>query len=200
MACTHAPVLITGFGAFGSVQDNPSGRVAEALDALGSIAGVPVRAELLRVAYALVDEALPRLVRELRPRAVISFGIDGKSKAVKLERFYLNIADAPPDVDGDERRGRTIEPGGPDAHRSTLPLERIHTALTTAGLPVEFSNHAGGYLCNYTGYRAAALVARGRGPRRSGFIHLPPVEALPLERQIEAARLAVEAVVAEERD
>jgi pyroglutamyl-peptidase len=180
---SQRPILVTGFGPFGSVVDNPSARVADALREEGRVV-----ARILPVSYAKVAELLPKLLKEIRPRAVVSFGIAAKADRILLERFFLNVCDGPPDVDGTLREGQIIQPRGPAARISTLPLPAAREAMAKTGAPVACSNHAGAYLCNFIGYLAATHVARNKGPRASGFVHLPPIEAVPLETQIAAAR------------
>ena len=53
------------------------------------------------------------------------------------------------------------------------------------------SEDAGGFLCNHVFYRAREWVERAGLAIPCGFLHLPPLEALPLERQIEAVTACV---------
>ena len=176
-------VLLTGFGPFLDVKENPSASVVRGLAHLPG-----VHAAVLPVSYRAASTTLPRLLEAHRPDAVLSFGISNRATSLLLERFFLNITDGPPDVSGQSRSGKPIDTSGPLALASTLPLKAMHRSLKAAGIPVAFSNHAGAYLCNYVGYRFALAASHAKYPFLSGFIHLPPVQHLPLDTQIAAAK------------
>jgi pyrrolidone-carboxylate peptidase len=69
---------------------------------------------------------------------------------------------------------------------STLPLDDLARELSSRSLPWAWSDDAGGFLCNHVFYRARAWVEQAGLQIPCGFIHLPPLEALPLPRQLEA--------------
>ena len=58
---------------------------------------------------------------------------------------------------------------------SSLPLDAIHEALGRASIPVEWSDDAGGYLCNTVFTLSAAHVCDGLRPVMAGFVHVPPL-------------------------
>ena len=62
---------------------------------------------------------------------------------------------------------------GPETLESRLPLNAIHKELSAAGLPVEWSDDAGGYLCNAVFTLSLARGAEDFHPAMSGFIHVP---------------------------
>jgi pyroglutamyl-peptidase len=69
-----------------------------------------------------------------------------------------------------------IDPEGPAAYFSTLPLRAMLAALRAADIPAALSLSAGAYLCNQVFYTLMhTLAARGQSIP-AGFIHLP---ALP---------------------
>lgn len=84
---------------------------------------------------------------------------------------------------------------GPDAIPSRLPLEAIAANLEGAGLPFEWSDDAGGYLCNMTMTLSLAHACEGFAPAMSGFVHVPPVSdsgPMRFEELVAGARLIVE--------
>jgi hypothetical protein len=83
------------------------------------------------------------------------------------------------------RPGSAIDPAGPLALRSTLPVDAIVAALEAEGIPAEVSRDAGGYLCNHVFY---VLLQSGR---RGGFVHVPPLDVLPLDALVRAAEVIV---------
>ena len=92
-----------------------------------------------------------RLIRELRPSAVICFGVAAGAQAVRLERVARDWdSSAAPDNAGDIRNGQAIAPGAPGSYPATLPYYPISAALRTRKIPHLFSDDAGGYVCNHT--------------------------------------------------
>lgn len=183
------PVLVTGFGPFGQLESNPSAALAEAL-----AADPGVRSEVLPVAYERAGRRLAALLEELRPAAVLLFGVHGEP-GFRLERVALNLDDeAAPDVDGAVHRRQQIRPEGPAAYWSSLPLAEMAEALELLGLPWEWSSHAGGFLCNHAFYTARHLGAGLDLPGPCGLVHVPPSEATPLASQVIAARACLDAV------
>jgi pyroglutamyl-peptidase len=168
-------VLVTGFEPFGDQPVNPSQLVAEAFDGV-----------VLPVSYARAADELRRAVGEREPDLVVSFGLAANRTAIAVERYAHNLDEASTtDNEGRPGSGSPIDATGPLALSSTLPVDAIVAALLAEELPAEVSRDAGGYLCNHVFYALLRSGARG------GFVHLPPLEAIPLDDQIRAARTIV---------
>lgn len=173
------PLLVTGFEAFGEHDVNPSERVVRALRA-----GPELVTEVLPVSYRRAEARLGELIEGVDPRAVLLLGLHG-GQAIRLERIALNLDDAKtPDRDGEVRIGEPISAFGPAGYASTLPLDAFAAVLRRFSLPFEWSRDAGGFLCNHAFYVACDRVALRFGEVPCGFVHLPPLEALPIERQL----------------
>lgn len=76
---------------------------------------------------------------------------------------------------------------------SSLPLDAIHRALSADGIPAEWSDDAGGYLCNAVFTLSLARAAPGFSPRMSGFVHVPLVS--PMADPVDSAPCAFDAAV-----
>lgn len=180
-------LLVTGFERFGAHRVNPSERVVEAL---AGEAGL--RTLVLPVSYA---RAVPRLQQAFESGSlagILMLGLHGGSE-IRLERVARNRNEAEdPDEDGERRAGEPILAAGPERYPSTLPLGRFAEALSARSLPWVWSDDAGGFLCNHVFYRARAWVEAAGGAAPCGFVHLPPLGALPLERQLEAVGACLE--------
>jgi pyroglutamyl-peptidase len=167
-------VLVTGFEPFGGGTTNPSQRLVESLD--GDIATA-----LLPVSYARAADDLRRAVREARPDVVLCFGqADGRT-GISVERFAHNLDEATTtDNDSSSGSGTAIEPAGPAACASTLPVDEIVAALRVAGIPAQPSRDAGGFLCNHVFYVLLRLLEQERPDAIGGFVHVPllPEQAL----------------------
>jgi pyroglutamyl-peptidase len=172
-------VLATGFEPFGEHAVNPSQLLAEALDGV-----------VLPVSYARAAQALRAAIDEREPDLVLCFGLADDRTSVSIERFAHNLDEASTiDNDAASGSGGEIEPAGPVAYRTRLPVDAIVAALEAEEIPVEISRDAGGYLCNHVFY----MLMHTLGPDQlGGFVHVPPLDVLPLDRLLDAARGIVE--------
>jgi pyroglutamyl-peptidase len=162
-------VLLTGFEPFGDWTRNVSGEAVRRLDGR-RLAGVRLVGRELPVAYPRALRVLDKLLREIRPEAVVALGIQRpRRRAFRVESVARNALDFTiPDNDGRLFRKVKIEPAGPARRTATLPAEEVFRALRDRGLPARRSTDAGRYLCNAVYYRLL-----GRAPL-AVFIHVPP--------------------------
>jgi pyroglutamyl-peptidase len=131
------------------------------------------RAEMLPVAYETVMARLTEIGRAFQPDIAVHFGLAQSCSGFRLERVARNrFVPVHPD-----NLGFIPEVGpicaGPETLDSRLPLEAIHGKLSAAGLPVEWSDDAGGYLCNAVFTLSLARGAEDFHPAMSGFVHVP---------------------------
>jgi pyroglutamyl-peptidase len=188
-------LLATGFEPFGGSAVNPSQRLIEALD--GDVATA-----LLPVSYARAADVLRDAVREAKPDVVICFGqADGRT-GISIERFAHNLDEATTtDNDDTPGSGAPIDPGGPIAYPSTLPVDEIVAVLRGAGIPAAPSRDAGGFLCNHVFYVLMRTLEQEHPRAIGGFVHVPllPEQALeresasmPLDTLVRAAQIIIE--------
>ena len=120
------------------------------------------------------------------PDAVICLGLAANRKKISPGEGGTHYAYARiPDNDGMQPRDIPLDPSGPAACFSTLPVWDLAAELNQAEIPAEVSLSAGSYVCNCLLYHL--LRAAGRMP--AGFIHVPPTEAMPLEMVTRAMKL-----------
>jgi pyroglutamyl-peptidase len=185
-------VLVTGFEPFGGVEVNPSQLLVEAL-AADPPARTELEAAVLPVSYARAADALRDAVRAAEPELVVCFGQADGNTGLSVERFALNLDDAgATDNEGVAGSAGPIDPDGPVAYRSGLPVDEIVAALREAGVPAAPSRDAGGYLCNHAFYVLMQLLERERPTARGGFVHVPLLETIPLEMLVRAGRIVLE--------
>jgi pyroglutamyl-peptidase len=180
-------VLIAGFEPFGGSTVNPSQRLVDALD--GDVAKA-----LLPVSYARAASVLRDAIAEHEPGVVICFGqADGRT-GISVERFAHNLDEATT-TDNDEAQGSgaPIDPDGPAAYRSTLPVDEIVAALREEGIPAAPSRDAGGFLCNHVFYALMGVLEREQPDARGGFVHVPLLPEQVLEQ--DAASMQLETLV-----
>jgi pyroglutamyl-peptidase len=188
-------VLVTGFEPFGGSTVNPSQQLVDAFE------GDAAKA-LLPVSYARAAGALRDAIAEHEPALVICFGqADGRT-GITVERFAHNLDEATT-TDNDEApgSGAPIDPDGPVAYPSSLPVDDIVAALRAEGIPAAPSRDAGGFLCNHVFYVLMRTLEQAGRATRGGFVHIPllPEQALdkdaasmPLETLVRAAQIIVE--------
>ena len=200
-------ILLTGFKRFANLEANPTERLMEQVAASpGAFAGAEVHPAVLDVDYVRCEEQFARAVEEVRPDAVISFGVYLGADDLRLERIAVNLDDAKiPDTGGLQRSGQRIVGDGPVGYWSTLPLEAMQRALQEAGVAAVLSSHAGTYLCNHIFYYGRHWFETRGLAVPVGFVHVPPLpEGLPpgekrqqgmaLETLLEAAHICVTVV------
>ena len=171
-------ILVTGFSVFPGAPVNPT----EAL--VGILREEPpqgegiaaFRAEVLAVEYDTIADRLSAIGREFLPDIAIHFGLARECRGFRLERIARNShAAARPDQSGALPSAQQVC-AGPDTFASTLPLDLIAERLAFAGLPMQWSDDAGGYLCNTVMTLSLAHACDGLRPAMSGFIHVPPLK------------------------
>jgi pyroglutamyl-peptidase len=154
------PILVTGFGPFLDVGDNPSGALARAVDG-EVVAGVPIVGVVLPVSYRRGPPQVLALCARHRPRFVVGLGVARQRARVTVERLGRRALGPTPDVDGAAPSGVG---DGPEIVAATLDPERL-----AALLGADLSDDAGGYVCNAWAWEV---------PLRSGapaaFVHVPP--------------------------
>lgn len=152
-------ILVTGFGAFPGVADNPTAHLARALDG-SKIDGVLVRAEVLPVEFIGLSERLKELERRYEPQLILGMGVSGVAQLPTFELLGVNEVGESPDAAG-ERPASLGE--GPRELSASLP----HLGFLQAVGGVASTN-AGRYVCNawlYTALRDLQTPAL--------FLHVP---------------------------
>ncbi|GAB5560551.1 MAG: pyroglutamyl-peptidase I [Synoicihabitans sp.] len=193
-------VLITGFGPFGNVTQNPAAAIAESLHGR-RLRGRTLVGRILPVEFTHGPRELRRLIRETEPELVVCLGVAASRQHITPERVAINLVDAPiPDNAGAQPVDCRISANGAGAYFSTLPIKSIVEELSERGAPVKLSSSAGEFVCNHIFYHLMKALRRTKGIR-GGFIHVPlPTPTFGLEAQIEAIRLAISVSLRVTRD
>lgn len=192
------PILLTGFEPFGADDRNPTALLMERMaGAEGVVTAV------LPVVYGACADAFAELLERHAPMAAIAFGMARRSDFILIERLAWNRDESDqPDNAGVVRDDHAIAEDGPTAYGSGIPVPVLLQTLARAGLPVSFSDHAGGYVCNHLYYAARHRIASAGLDVPMAFLHVPPLpeqvadepgrRGLPLDRLQLAARTAVD--------
>ncbi|GIV02286.1 MAG: hypothetical protein KatS3mg015_1116 [Fimbriimonadales bacterium] len=171
-------ILVTAFGPFGDFSQNPSALLA------AELGEDEAETTVLPVSYRSVEQFLSA-AHHLTHKTVLMLGAHKNAAMLTVERRARNWVSDRPDVEGVARdEGPILE--GRDPWRTSQLFEGWH------GLPPYWtvSDDCGAYLCNYLYFRMLGFQRRFR----VGFVHVPPVEVVPLERQVTALRRLLEKV------
>jgi pyroglutamyl-peptidase len=194
-------LLLTGFGPFPGAPDNPTGPMIKALAPRLRREGLRVSTHVFETTYKAVDRDLPRLLKRIKPDALLMFGLAGKARALRVETKARNRIARLPDASFAIPKSRIISVES----TTSLPIRAPRTALLHAaksgGLPARLSVNAGDYLCNYLYWHALDAAAKdkgtGPGPGKAAFIHVPlPSKRFTLDRMIESGKAIARVMLA----
>jgi pyroglutamyl-peptidase len=177
-------ILLSGFETFGDNSFNPSKELMEFL---------PERLEkdlyleklILPVDHLIAPDLILKAIRDSNPDGIIAFGLAAGRPRISLERVAINLMDFRiPDNSGAIISDKPINPDGPAAYFTTLPLRSMLLALIETNIPAEISLSAGSYLCNQVFYTIMHEINTNHLHIPAGFVHLPASpEAVALGQQ-----------------
>ncbi|MBQ7870720.1 MAG: pyroglutamyl-peptidase I [Oscillospiraceae bacterium] len=180
-------LLITGFEPFGGEAVNPSWEAVAALpETIGSW-----KLEKLRipVVFGLAGETVLDRAAAVRADAILCVGQAGGRGAVTPELVAINLRHATiPDNAGRQPQDEAVDPAGPAAYFSTLPVRAMVRAATEAGHKCAVSYSAGAYVCNDLLY----TVLHRKKETPACFVHVP---YLPVQAREGAASMELTAIV-----
>lgn len=184
-------LLITGFEPFGREDRNPSWEAVKALP--GRIGEWKLCKLLLPVEFGRAADLAANAAVERHADAILCVGLAAGRTAVTPEAIGVNVRDASiPDNAGYRPEGAPIDPDGPAAYFSTLPVRKMTEAIANADVPAKLSYTAGTYVCNDLLY---TLLHRFSGTSvRAAFVHIPHEKDLSLALSVRALTAAIEAL------
>ncbi len=171
-------VVVTGYGAFMGITDNPSANMAQKLAEAGVKGGI--------VEYRRLDvttDAVDAFVAEMRrspPDVILSMGVTHGQ--AQVEERPENLLGAAADGNNQQMTQREVRAGGAKELSTDLPVGTIDDALTpfgdrrvvgTSKSDPTYSPDRSAYLCNYLGYNLATEFA-GTPKTTAGFMHISP--------------------------
>ncbi len=164
-------ILLTGFGPFGKVQENPSEQVVRQLDSV-DIDGVELKTLILSVSF---QDAIAEMHRCLRTDGpfdyVLSLGVATKRTYISLERRALNKKHDTSNLDTSDS---SVVENAPDCYFTTLPISRLKRCISNATeVPIRMSDNAGSFVCNALFFATLHEIAISQLATKCGFIHIP---------------------------
>lgn len=164
-------LLLAGFGSFPAAPLNPSAAV---IATLAREAWAPPGAQVdyltLPVQWQGATETILRQLQTRPADGVLVVGVAVEAEAFRVETLGRNLASPErPDQAGRVWGSACIAETGAEVITATAPCQAMASALETEGLPVDLSQDAGDYLCNFTLYR----LLHAKAAPRVGFLHVP---------------------------
>lgn len=182
-------ILVAGIEGQDKEPGNP---VQKILDYLIHQNYPDIVAKVLPHNYEQTKDNVLSVTEEQEIKAILLIGFENRHKEIVLER-HAHFESA-----------IHTEGGGllliqhdificPMLYHSTLPLETIFKAIKSKNIPVKFSKINFDYLCNRVTYSVMHhLEMNRREDTPCGFIHVPDVTAVSVEKQIKAIELCIE--------
>jgi pyroglutamyl-peptidase len=157
--------------------------------------------EELPMRYKEIRYIIRELIDKHGPSAIIATGLSSMAPDICVERVAINVgsADGGPNF-GYDTLDQVLNPDGPAAYWSTLPIRDIVEAIKETGIPARISNTAGTQGCNLVFYHLMDCLAEKQKEIPAGFIHIPrlPENAVGLQTpsmSLETSTKALETTV-----
>jgi len=147
------------------------------------IGGLEVVGAELPEDFSVISAQTERLIETERPRVAISIAWDNPPW-VKLERIAINVMSSRvgdrmiPDHEGHTPEEQAVVEGGPLAYASTLPTDRIESAMSKAGIKAHQSYEVGTHVRNAVMYSLLHWSTLLGTMTIAGQIHVPPVPGM----------------------
>lgn len=204
-------VLVTGFGPFPGVLDNPSATLARALEGRRverDGVSATVASAVLDVAWADgvsksgvpvrdAAAALREAVARVEPHLLLSIGVmPREAHKLRIETRACDARSQRIDVRAELPAAARAYPSEPAVLTPNAPADAIARELEARGHAVELSEDAGKYLCEAIAYEGARLAGAARSSVLvSAFLHVPNGRAV--EPLIDAATIVIERCLVE---
>ena len=168
--------LISGFGPYDSVHNNPTMRLA-AHFAVNSVPGHNITTFVFPVTYAGVASSMRTILHAGKKfDTVLMLGANPVASDWRPERYGVNQNDLnAADAEGKFIYSQKIVEGAPDRLEATINCDSAAAAIRAVGLPASVSEDAGRYLCNHLLFVTLSMLFE-HSSIRAGFLHVPPDE------------------------
>lgn len=184
-------ILISGYEPFGGDTFNPSLALAKELSET-TYKDYCFKYVEIPVSHERAIKTMTGAIDHFSPSIIICTGLAYERAAVSVERIAINVTDFPfPDMDGYLSLNEVIDPDGPAAIFSTLPIRRIQKAVREAGVPIYVSNSAGTYCCNMLMYGTLDYIRKNRLPIKAGMMHVPYTPEMVTEKDFKMPSMSL---------
>lgn len=171
----NSKILITGFGPFPGMPENPSTTLAYELAkrAESTFPNHTFVAHSFATEWASAERDLTRLYEIHDPILVLHFGMGNQKSAIHIERMARNQASGEADANGCRGCNGPILKSAPTRLKSNMPHYSVLQDLRANAINAHISNNAGSYLCNFIYFKSLTNARAQATPPIAAFIHLP---------------------------
>jgi pyroglutamyl-peptidase len=185
--------IVTGFGPFLDIKENPTSILADAcMRHLPSLELRILHSRVVPVGFTAVEANIDEIYSLINARRaedpreniiVLHLGLHSGTQNYELECQAVNECDIGSDVAGECKFGPVDDlRGSGEAVCCRLDVEGIASRLRESGFPVVCSSYAGLYLCNYIYYKS--LVKAESAGVTVLFVHMPDFATIPEAEQL----------------
>ena len=191
-------MYLTGFGAFGTITNNPTMEIINEIDIspLKELEGYTVNLkdkEVVQVDIDSVNSALDRIHEAIDPHTedgshnlIVHLGVNSAATEVRLEKQAVNCNDFRiPDAQGNQPCNEMIDKCEKLDHcyECKIDIPTMCKTLADGTHSCSESTDAGRYICNYTYYCSLREFAEFDNTHVI-FIHVPQFETQSKDKQI----------------
>lgn len=172
---TMKHIVLTGFEPFGGENINPSWQaICQLQQELSAATDLHLTCLELPVTFEGCFAPLQQVLQQQPVDLVLCIGQAGGRSHIGLEKVAINFAHARiADNAGAQPLNTSLQPNGPAAYFSTLPLGAMLHACQQQGVPTQLSFTAGTYVCNALFYQLMHFLTQQQSKALGGFIHIP---------------------------
>jgi len=186
-------VLVTGFGPFPGVAENPSGWVAERVAATAPPTNCMLYRAVLPTEWTAVASRAAYFHQAIRPRLMIHFGVQTEATEIQLECKAHNQIEQRPDAAGAHPGRADVISGGSEMLETWLPVDALVSRLQAEKFPARSSQSCGRYLCNDLYFRSLHWAEQNGSDVL--FVHVPQPHVLSLHSLLQAAEIILQAAL-----
>lgn len=208
---TGLKLLITGFGPFPGASVNPTAELVKRLPELVTLSrcNVDLQTHIFPTEWQTVKSHAPDLFQTLRPHICLHFGFHQHAGGFRFEGRARNSISTRADASGLHLHRSAILRCEQSSLTTNMPIHQFAATLKRRKIPVELSNNAGKYLCNYLYFLSLYHAAQSAERITSAFIHVPflqlpghpvigakgPAHMLPMGPAIEGTKEIIKSAV-----
>ncbi len=183
--------LLTGFEPFGSYRFNPTQELAREYDRR-TLGDIEVIGLVLPCTYYGAFEALSESMDRLSPDLVLSMGLSSLIPRLRLEAIGRNIMNGKyADADGVKPDCKPLVEGAQNSFRAHADVIQLAQRLHEAGVSVDVSVDAEGFICNSLLYLTSKRIHDDKLHVRNAFFHTPWTEDYLDRIQLEPGKITV---------
>lgn len=168
-------LLLTGFEPFGGYSVNPSQMIAIELDGK-EFSRIKIIGKVISLRFHNIKREIIEIIDKYEPEIILNLG-QASRPALSIEKVAINLATADHSAYncGSKPRDEILEPTGPVAYFSTLPIRILVQLLKENHVPCFISYSAGTFGCNQIMYHSLHHIHNKNihQETQAGFIHLP---------------------------